>query len=318
MIAISESQRSLLRQCSIALASGVIFFMIYYGLFRLVGNWISMIVMVLLSLTIFLLYLWRQRAPQQRFIDFLEDYADGKSVGKTDGVAGSSTPVRFGLPQQKSARTGGLSLSLVSVVPGKVKQWLLQRKTLNENGVVSRPETVQEIAIPGPIFLGLLEKLPSQSDFRSLYAGIQEGKYQTSIDTLKRLSTRFPGKNWLQNDLALLYFLNNRFDEALLAWERLGSSLDQSPWMQFNLGLFFIRLKKYQKAFACLEKSLQIQENAAAHYHLAALYARTGNRAKVVDHLAQAKALGVNYQRTILSDPAFLGYRSEAEKIVDS
>ncbi len=299
---------------------GVVFFITYYYLSVWLSGTMSFGILLLLFLFSLLFYFRQRFAPSLDILTFLEQYAEGKLSTTQTSKNDLPGPLTSSLTNSSLDKNNEISDAQTNSKKTSFGQRFWQKISFPSlfAGKKKAKSVDSQIVlpVPGPIFAGFGQK--HAGDVAAAYEAIKKKDYSQALHWLRKGIMRYAGKKILQNDLAVLYYMNQKYEEALLEIEKISMENQESALVFYNLALIYMRKKMYQKSLHFLQKSNQIKENAPAHYHIASLFARAGKWEKTANHLDQCRDLGSDYGQTIKKDPNFVNFLVQNSTAKDS
>jgi hypothetical protein len=148
---------------------------------------------------------------------------------------------------------------------------------------------------PGPIFAGGVDLFKNSTNLTRIYRYIEKGEYDHALQGLKKIAPRHSGKKVVQNDLGVLYYMQRKWEQALLELQRVEAEAEDSLILQYNIALAMLKLKKNHEAIDRLQSLLERREMPQALFHLAVLFYRIGHKDKADRMLKRAQELGYDY-----------------------
>lgn len=308
---------------------GSVVFITYYYLSRSLGSLFTFAILLLVALVIILFGLWRAYAPNLDFLSFLEDYGEGKLGYKKGGQSRRQAPngdqeqaqeQPSMVPEEKAQEGETAAQDEDRALQGSQRDFktrlfsffsfLSNFSFLSKNRTSKKQSSKKEQAAtgdregealvsvstpPGPIFAGGMEYFKNNTNLTKVYRYIEKGEYGHALQALKKVSMRYSGKKVVQNDLGVLYYMQRKWDQALLELQRVESEAEDSLILQYNIALAMLKLKKNHEAIDRLNALITRKEMPQALFHLAVLFYRIGQKDKADKMLQRAKELGYDY-----------------------
>jgi len=135
--------------------------------------------------------------------------------------------------------------------------------------------------------------VPARKEYERATRLLNEGKTQEAIERLKQALAIYPNYLTARNDLGVQYLKLNRFAEAT---EQFEAAIEISPKAfnpQLNLGIVLLKLKKYNDATEHLNSAVAIDSSKpASHLYLGIALVETDELAPAARELATAVSLG--------------------------
>jgi Tfp pilus assembly protein PilF len=155
-------------------------------------------------------------------------------------------------------------------------------KPPNSSGnVVSATETAQQVPVP------------ARKEYERATRLLNEGKTQEGIERLKQALAIYPDYLAARNDLGVQYLKLNRFAEATEQFEVAIEINPRAYNPRLNLGIVLLKLKKYNDATEHLNRAVAIDSSKpASHLYLGIALVETDELAPAERELATAVSMG--------------------------
>lgn len=164
------------------------------------------------------------------------------------------------------------------------------------------------------LWLGLdLSAKKHSIDHKKAYEYILKKEYSKALPYMERLVKRYPAKDMYFNDLAVLHGKLDNPDEAIFILQK-GNLINQSSAVvNINLGILYKYQEKRRDAFRCFKDSLNREKNPLSYYHLASLYASTGQFEECRQFLEKSRNLHYPVDFWLVEDKMFAEFLDSAE-----